>query len=156
MSMLCTAALTVSLLYLPSYPLLLLAIAGLSVAAQLYRPTATTLMSSLIPEDRQLMIFALYRFALNTGTSAAPLIGFALYYLDHKGYFLLFWTEGSAALLYAVLAMIVIPSRGQHDAPREGRKKASWVNRRPALPALFARQFAQRDDLYPVYVHAPA
>lgn len=125
--MTCTAVLTVSVLYLPSYPLLLLAIAGLGVAAQVYRPAATTLMSELTHEGSQVMIFALYRFALNVGTTAAPLIGFALYYLDHKGYLLLFWTEGSAALLYAVLAMMTIPPRGQRATPHESGKKAAWA-----------------------------
>ncbi|SRR6266566_1793688 len=124
-SMSCTAVLTVSLLYLPNYPLLLLAILGLSVAAQIYRPAATTLMSELTPKGSQVMIFALYRFALNVGTTAAPLIGFALYYLDHKNYLLLFWAEGIVALFYAVLATIAIPSRAQHDAGREGAKSAS-------------------------------
>jgi MFS family permease len=124
-SMSCTAVLTVSLLYLPNYSLLLLAIVGLSVAAQIYRPAATTLMSELTPKRNQVMIFALYRFSLNVGTTAAPLIGFALYYLDHKNYLLLFWAEGIVALFYAVLATIAIPSRTQHDAGPEGAKRAS-------------------------------
>jgi MFS family permease len=132
-SMTCTAVLTVSVLYLPTYPLLLLAIAGLGVAAQVYRPAATTLMSELTHADRQIMIFALYRFALNVGTTAAPLIGFALYYLGHKSYLLLFWTEGSAALLYAVLAMTTIPARGQHASAHESGKKATWVAKYRAM-----------------------
>lgn len=128
-SMACTSALTVSVVYLPSYTLLLLAIAGLGIVAQVYRPASTTLMSELTPEGSQIMIFALYRFALNVGTTAAPLIGFALYYLDHKSYLLLFWAEGSAALLYAILAMLTIPSR-RLDASHKSHvseTKAGWA-----------------------------
>jgi MFS family permease len=113
-SMACTAVLTVALLYLPNYGLLLLAIVLVSMAAQLYRPAATTLMSELVPAGQQVMIFALYRFALNLGTTAAPLLGFGLYYLGHQHYLLLFWTEGAVALLYAVLATAAIPARVRH------------------------------------------
>jgi MFS family permease len=124
-SMSCTAVLTISLLYLPNYPSLLLAIVVLSVAAQLWRPASSTLLSELTPEDRQIMIFALYRFALNVGTTAAPLIGFALYYLNHKTYVLLFWTEGLVALLYAMLALATIPSRPRQAAHQEESEKPS-------------------------------
>jgi MFS family permease len=126
-SMLATAVLTVSLLYLPNYPLLLLAIVVLSVAAQLYRPAATTLMSELIPKGQQVMIFALYRFALNVGTTGAPLIGFALYYLNHQNYLLLFWAEGIISLLYAVLALTTIPSRAQHAATAASAPQVSTM-----------------------------
>ena len=106
-----SALLVASLLYLPHYPLLLGVVAALGVLSQIYRPASATLLSDLTPAERQVMIFAMYRFCLNLGTTAAPLIGFALYDLDHHGYTLVFWGEAAVALSYAVIALVALPSR---------------------------------------------
>ena len=111
LSMTGTAVLTATLLYLPSYPLLLLASALASVCAQLYRPASAALLSELVPAGRQIMIFAMHRFGLNLGAMAAPLLGFALY---SHGYALLFWGEALVALGYAVLAWVALPARTVH------------------------------------------
>jgi MFS family permease len=110
-SMASSAVLVASLLYLPSYLLLLGAVAAVGLLGQIFRPASATLLSELTPESRQVMIFAMYRFGLNLGTMAAPLIGFALYNADHKQYTLLFWGEALAALAYAVLAQLKLPPR---------------------------------------------
>lgn len=106
-----SAVLIASLLYLPSYPLLLVAVAIVGIVSQIYRPASATLLSDLTPENRQVMMFAMYRFGLNLGTTAAPLIGFLLYNLDGQQYTLLFWGEALVALAYAILAMIALPRR---------------------------------------------
>jgi MFS family permease len=111
LSMSMTAVLTAGLLYLPTYPLLLAAVALASVAAQIYRPASATLLSELTPENRQVMIFAMYRFGLNLGAMAAPLIGYGLYHLGDEQYTLLFWGEALIALAYAFVAMAAIPRR---------------------------------------------
>lgn len=110
-SMVSSAALIASLLYLPSYLLLLAAVALVGLVSQIFRPASATLLSELTPDNRQVMIFAMYRFALNLGTTAAPLIGFALYNFDHQQYTLLFWGEALVALAYAVLAQATLPPR---------------------------------------------
>jgi len=106
-----SAVLIAALLYLPTYPLLLAAVALVGVAGQIYRPASATLLSELTSDSRQVMIFAMYRFGLNLGTMAAPLIGFALYNLNHQNYDLLFWGEALVALVYAVLAQLTLPPR---------------------------------------------
>lgn len=106
-----TAVLTASLLYLPDYPLLLAAAALVGLVGQIYRPASATLLSELTPENRQIMIFAMYRFGLNLGAMAAPLIGFALYNLNRQQYTLLFWGEALIALAYAALAQVALPAR---------------------------------------------
>src|SRR5258708_31761138 len=57
------------------------------------------------------MIFAMWRFGLNLGGLAAPLIGYALLQLDHQRYDLLFWGEALIALLYGLAAWITLPAR---------------------------------------------
>lgn len=120
-----TAVFTVSLLYLPNYGLLLAAILLVSIAAQINRPSAATLLSDVTPENRQVMIFAIYRFGLNAGTAIAPLLGFALYYADNKNYTLLFWGEGLVALVYALIATFTIPPKDKPEpAAAEGAPPA--------------------------------
>jgi len=117
-SMASTGVLTASLLYLPSYPLLLLAVALVSLLGQLFRPASVTLLSHLTTEERQVMIFAMWRFGLNLGGIAAPLIGYGLFELNHQHYDLLFWAEALVAVLYGIVAWITLPARGRRpDAP---------------------------------------
>lgn len=111
------AVLTASLLYLPDYGLLVGAVGLASLAAQLYRPASATLLSELTPQDRQVMIFAMYRFCLNLGAMAAPLVGFALYNAGGHRYTLLFWGEAIIALAYATVAALAIPARAGAAAP---------------------------------------
>ncbi|QQQ78681.1 MFS transporter [Saccharothrix sp. 6-C] len=105
------ALLTAALLYLPDYALLVAAVALLGAVSQIYRPASATLLSELTPDDRQVMVFAMYRFGLNLGTTAAPLIGFGLYQLGGDDYTLLFWGEAVVAAAYALVAFRVLPAK---------------------------------------------
>lgn len=123
-SMASSAVLIASLLYLPNYPLLLAATVLVGAIGQIYRPASATLLSELTPDSRQVMIFAMYRFGLNLGTMAAPLIGFALYHLDNEHYTLLFWGEALVALIYAVLAQATLPGRASRSGGDSGDSAA--------------------------------
>jgi MFS family permease len=109
-SMTSSSACIASLLFLHNYWLLLAAVALVNMVAQMYRPASATLLSDMIPESHQVMIFAMYRFGLNLGATAAPLVGFALYNLNHHQYQLLFWGEALIALAYAVVALVTLPA----------------------------------------------
>ncbi|MFJ8744850.1 MFS transporter [Embleya sp. NPDC127516] len=100
-----------AILYLPSFGLILVAVALVSLAGQLYRPASATLLSDLTPANRQVMIFAMYRFGLNLGATVAPLFGFALYNLAGRSYALVFWVEATIALIYATIAWLTLPPR---------------------------------------------
>lgn len=143
-SMAGTAVLTVSLLYLPGYPLKVLAVLLVSIAAQINRPAAVTLLSELTPANRQVMIFAIQRFGLNIGTTVAPLLGFALYYAHGKSFLLLFWGEGLVALVYAVIATFTIPPKAKKVPQEEG----AAAGPKPSYRALFG------DRKYLVYLVA--
>ncbi|MFE3762379.1 MFS transporter [Streptomyces sp. NPDC059104] len=111
LSMSSTAVLTASLLYLSDFTLLLCAIALVSLGAQLFRPASATLLAEQTDGDRQIMIFAMYRFGLNVGATAAPLLGYALYNAGGQTYTLLFWGEAALALAYALVARATLPAR---------------------------------------------
>jgi MFS family permease len=116
-SMAATSVLLGSLLYLPAYALILLAVALASLASQLYRPACATLLSDLTPADRQVMIFAMYRFGLNLGATVAPLLGLGLFTLAGHSYTLVFWGEAVIALGYAILAGTTLPASTATAAP---------------------------------------
>ena len=115
-SMAGTSVLTASLLFLPSYALLLVAVTVVGLSSQIFRPASATLLSELTADDRQVMIFAIYRFGLNIGVMGAPLIGFGLYNLNHQQYSLLFVGEALIAMTYAVFAWLLLPARAAHPA----------------------------------------
>lgn len=140
-----TAVFTISLLYLPNYGLLLAAILLVSIAAQINRPSAATLLSDVTPASGQVMIFAIYRFGLNAGTAIAPLLGFALYYADNKNFTLLFWGEGLVALVYALIATFTIP-------PKDEPAPAAAEGAPPAPEASYRVMF--KDRRYLVYLVA--
>ena len=154
--------LTSSLLYLPNYALLLAAIFLNGLIGRIYRPASATLLSDLTPENRQVMIFALYRFGLNLGLTAAPLIGYALYSLDHHQFTLLFWADGLTSLGYAVLAQIALPARAaQAKAQRPPAKPGRFViprDRRYGLyligTVLSVAVYVQYQSTLPLDVHA--
>ncbi len=113
-SMVGTAALVLGVLYARNYIALLVVVTLLGAVGVVYRPAAAALLSELTPPNRQVMIMALYRLALNAGTTAAPLLGAALIAVSWN---LLFWGEAAAALGYAVIAAFAVPRHGASAAP---------------------------------------
>lgn len=145
LSMASASVLTASLLFLPSYPLLLAAVALASLSAQVFKPASATMLSRLTRPDRQVMIFAMFRFGLNVGATAAPLIGYGLYDLGHQRYTLLFLVEALVALAYAVLAWTTLPV---------GRVTAHEPAGAPAAGAVGGYLAVLRDGRFTLYLVA--
>jgi MFS family permease len=147
----------VSVLYLPSYGLILGAVALAGLAAQVFRPASSALLSLLTPGDRQVMVFGIYRFGLNLGAAAAPLLGYGLYHLGGRSYTLLFWGEALAAVVYATLAWITLPSRAAERAVHE-QAAAGEITRaeKPVdtKPADAGYRAVLRDRRYSLYLLA--
>lgn len=125
------------------YPLLVVASVLVGFSSQIFRPASATLLSDLTPADNQVMIFAIWRFGLNLGAAVAPLLGFALYYLDGKQYTLVFLTEATMAVAYAVAAWIMLPHRDAARAIAEpGESAADDSGRGGYLAVLRNRRYA--------------
>ncbi|SDE02823.1 MFS transporter [Glycomyces harbinensis] len=118
-SMSAAAVLTASLLYIADYLLLLVFVAAASACAQLFRPASSTLLSSLVPTERQTMIFAMYRLGLNLGATGAPLVGYGLYHLGGESFVYVFWGEAAIAAAYAALAFATLPAKSALPAVPE-------------------------------------
>jgi len=107
-SMFGMAGFVLAIAYVPSYTAVLVVVALAGAVGQFYRPASAALLTELTPKNRQVMIFAVYRLAMNLGTTAAPLIGAALVSVSWN---LLFIGEALAALAYAAVAIVALPKR---------------------------------------------
>jgi MFS family permease len=109
-----SAVLIISIIYIKTYALLLVAVFLVSSVGLFFRPAAQTMLTELTPSGSLVMVTALYRLCLNLGTSAAPLIGVALVSVSYN---LLFWAEGLAALVYGLIAMNFLPKKDKQAGP---------------------------------------
>ncbi len=97
------------------------------------------MLAELTPRHRQVMIFAVYRLALNLGTTAAPLLGALLISVSYQ---LLFWCDAVTALGYGLVALVALPSRSpaiRSEDPavrRRGGYRAVLTDRRYSLYLL--------------------
>ncbi|MFF1558267.1 MDR family MFS transporter [Streptomyces sp. NPDC058279] len=112
-----SAVLLPAVLYLDSYPAILAIIGVGGALSQAYRPASTSMISQLIPAERQVMIFAMVRLAINLGTTAAPLLGAALVQVSWD---FLFWGEAAAILVFATVAGVTLPRDRSAEAAGHG------------------------------------
>ncbi len=137
-SMTGSAALLIAVLYAGDYALLIAAVTLVGLVGRFYRPAAAAMLSELTPRHQQVMIFAVYRLALNLGTTAAPLIGALLISVSYQ---LLFWSDAVTAVCYGVIAIFTLPNRPPHERQvradaRQGGYRAVLVDRRYVLYLL--------------------
>ncbi|WP_020387423.1 MFS transporter [Kribbella catacumbae] len=111
-SMLGSAALIVSILYIDVYWLILLAILVVSTVSQLNRPAAQAMLAELTKPGQLVMTMAMYRLAINLGTAVTPIVGVALVSVSYS---LLFYAEAAAAVLYSAIAWRFLPGKASPE-----------------------------------------
>ncbi|MEU0485337.1 MFS transporter [Streptosporangium sp. NPDC006013] len=146
-----SALLIVSILYAPTYALLLAAVFLVSTVGQFYRPAAQTMLTELTPRHRVVMITAMYRLGLNLGMTAAPLIGAALLSVSYNA---LFWGEAAAALIFGVTVMFALPKRAAHAAYVAKEQEAVAEEADPATQGRSGYLAVFADWRYSVYLLA--
>ncbi|MGW4523070.1 MFS transporter [Amycolatopsis sp. NPDC004378] len=105
-------------LFVPLMAAMLLA----GLATQAYRPAAAVLLSELMPEDDRVMGFSMMRIALNLGAALSPLVAAGLILLDWN---LLLWFDSATAVLYAVMALRLLPDRRVEREPATREKSGT-------------------------------
>lgn len=155
LSMLCAAALTISISFLGSpelYPLLLLVVIADGAMTQAYRPAASAMLADLVPEDRLVMTFSMYRVALNTGAVIGPLVAA---WLMTVSWDLLFWADGLTAIACALLARRFLPGRAEEAAPGvEAAAPADELSRAARADGEAGYRAVLRDGRYLLYLFA--
>jgi MFS family permease len=116
-------------------------LAGISTRA--CRPAAVVLLSDLMPAAYCVMAFSMMRIALNLGAAAGPLIAAGLILIDWDW---LFWFDASTALVYSVLALLLLPKTPAARADAAGDAPES------AQETLSAYVLLLRDDKYLLYL----
>jgi MFS family permease len=116
-----TAVGTLAILYVNNYAVLLVLITTLGAACQAYRPASSAMLSTLVPPTRQIMIFSMYRLAINAATTLSPLVAVLIIAVSWN---LLFYVEAVTILAYAAIAFYalraaVVEHEVQADQPED-------------------------------------
>ena len=120
LSMLSAAATMLALSQADTLPLVL----GLSVlaglTAELYRPASAALLADLVPSERRVTAYALYRLAINLGFAAGPAVAGLL---AERSFFLVFLGEAITSALFGIAALLFLPqgmrSQRHEETPGE-------------------------------------
>ncbi|HYX80246.1 MAG TPA: MFS transporter [Actinomycetota bacterium] len=120
-AMLSAAALTVALSRAHSlatiYPLMF----ALAAMAELHRPAAGALIADLLPSERRVTAFTMYRLAVNLGWACGLALGGLL--AEHN-FLWLFWGDAATSATFGVIALVALP-HGTRTARHEERHLAS-------------------------------
>ena len=105
-SMFSAAATMLALSQAETFPVVvaLSMLAGLT--SELYRPASAALLADLVPPERRLTAYALYRLAINFGFAAgAATAGL----LAERSFLLLFLVEASSSAAFGIAALLFLP-----------------------------------------------
>ncbi|MDQ6774425.1 MAG: MFS transporter [Candidatus Dormibacteraeota bacterium] len=124
-SMVMAALLTVALTLAPGPEAIVVVAAGIGAAAEAGRPASSVLLVTLMPEDREVMGFAIQRLAVNLGVTLGPLVGLILIRFSYE---LLFYADAFTSLVFGLMAAALLP-RGvsQAKADVESDSRSGYV-----------------------------
>ena len=122
-TMVATALNTIAILYINNFVALLVAITVLGGICQMYRPASSSILATLVHPSRQVMVFSMYRLAVNAATTLCPLVAVLIIAVSWD---LLFYVEAITIMLYAgiiavALRGVVLPST--KDTAEKAEKK---------------------------------
>jgi MFS family permease len=124
-TMVATALNTVAILYINNFVILLVAITILGGICQMYRPASSSILATMVHPSRQVMVFSMYRLAVNAATTLCPLVAVLIIAVSWD---LLFYVEAITILLYAVIIAValrgvVLPSAKDSAEKEDGAEK---------------------------------
>ncbi len=106
LAMLSAAALTVALWRATSlaaiYPLMF----ALAAAAELHRPASGALIADLLPTERRVTAFTLYRLFVNVGWAAGLALGG---FLAERSFTILFLGDAATSAAFGLIALVLLP-----------------------------------------------
>jgi MFS family permease len=99
------ALFTLSVTFISSYPLIVVAAVLSGSMTNASAPAASSLLLGKVPKARQVMVFAMYRTALNAGVVVGPLVAV---WLSTISWNLVFYVDAATAVGYALIAAIML------------------------------------------------
>lgn len=106
LSLISSAVTLVAMYFCKSLESLMIMSAIHGFSAFLFGPPANALMTDLLPPEKRVTAFALFRLALNAGFAAGPTVAGLLF---ERSPFLIFIGDASTTLAFAVLAFLWLP-----------------------------------------------
>lgn len=105
-SMFSAAATMLALSQAQTLWLVLVLSAGAGLTSELYRPASAALLADLIPTERRVTGYALYRLAINLGFAAGPATAGLL---AERSFFLIFLGEAITSAAFGFAALLFLP-----------------------------------------------
>jgi MFS family permease len=76
--------------------------------AEMYRPAASALIADVTTPAQRVTAYSVYRLAINLGFAIGPAVGG---FMAHKSFFFLFAGDAVTSLIYAGIAIAMLPNR---------------------------------------------
>lgn len=121
LSMFSSAAAMLALSQARPLPLILVLSGLVGLTTELYRPASSALLADLVAPEQRVAAFGVWRFAINLGYAAGPLVAGLL---AHRSFFLLFAGDAATSVAFGVLALAALPPGVRPDSRQEVRGKA--------------------------------
>lgn len=137
------ALFTVSVIALNNIVAIVAVVAVAGAMTQAARPAVSALLFGMVPEARQVMLFAMYRTALNAGSIAGPLVAV---WLSNISWDLVFYFDAATSLVYCAIAAFLIPRRAAAGAAGSGQPEDGAAGARPSYLTVL------RDNRYVAYL----
>ncbi|WP_221028856.1 MFS transporter [Actomonas aquatica] len=116
--------------------------------ANTFGPASHALMSDVVPDEKRVTAYAVFRLALNAGYAAGPAVAGLLYTRAPE---LVFWGDAATTLLFALLAIAFLPHGLRTIAGRISSPTLAWqswvdaakdiAGNRPALQLVAGKLF---------------
>ncbi len=115
LSMFSAAALTLALWQASTLALIYPIMLALGASAELYRPASAALIADLLPSDRRVTAFTLYRLAVNVGWAAGLALGG---FLIERWLAVVFIGDALTSIAFGTIAIVALPA-GTRSAKHE-------------------------------------
>jgi MFS family permease len=121
-SMLASAAATLGLYFVHSYPVLLFVAFLAGAATEGWRPASRALMADLVPEGQRVTAFALVRLAGNLGIAGG---GAVAGFLADRSFLWVFVTDAATSAAFGLLVLAALP-HGRVTRRAEDRRRGGY------------------------------
>jgi MFS family permease len=108
MSMVLSAITMVIFSQVTGYAVLVVLSVLAGFCSEMYRPAASALIADVTTPAQRVTAYAVYRLAINLGFAIGPAIGG---FIAHRSFFYLFVGDAITSLLYACVALAMLPNR---------------------------------------------
>jgi MFS family permease len=106
LSMFGCAGLVLSLVWVHALGPLVAIMALFGFTAELYRPASSALIADLVPSERRVTAFTLYRLFINVGWAVGLALGG---FIAERSFTILFVADAASSVLFGVIALIALP-----------------------------------------------